>query len=162
MIFVSIKKQLWIVFRHLAEEFRNLSKKIHQRCQTEVYVSTSTSYNIWTIQVGSLRVQRNIWAENSVTNQKFLPFGQGGKMRRFLGEAVLADLSKHQSMCTGKHFETKGFFSKKKQNFDSVCWFGTEKFRKLANVFDIAVKTEIYVTSRRFWKKNFGRRFNFI
>ena len=48
MIFISLKKQHWIVFRPLAEEFRNLGKNIHQWCQTEIYVSTTTSNKVWT------------------------------------------------------------------------------------------------------------------
>ena len=90
--------------------------------------------------------------------QNFLPFGQKGKLCLFLGETRLADLSRQHSMCPGKHFETKVFFSKKKHNFDSVCWFGLEKFQTLVNASDKGVKTEIYVTSKTFsgkllWKK---------
>ena len=37
-----------------------------------------------------------------------------------------------------------------------------KKFQTLAKLFDEVVKTEIYVTSRTFWKSFFGGRYNFV
>ena len=76
------------------------------------------------------------------------------------GETKTPEMSKLHAMWWEKHFERKVSFSKK-HKFDSVCWFGMNKFQFLAKNFDKGVKNEVYVTSRTFWEKIIWRKIQF-
>ena len=99
-------------------------------------------------------------AEKFVTNQIFLPFGQGGKSCRFLGETLLVDLSKLHATCSEKHCETRRFLQKKTLFWLCLLILNVET-ADFGKIFDKGVKTEFFVTSRTFWKKFLGKELQF-
>ena len=83
----------------------------------------------------------------------FQTFGLWARMFRVSGETKTSEMSKLHAICWEKHFERKGFFLKKKHNFETVCWFRMSKSQFLAKRFDKGLEIEIHVTSRTFWKR---------
>ena len=118
----------------------------------------------WTNQEGILSVRRSVTlrGKKSGSNQNFLTYGQWAKKCWFVGETILAELSTPHSICPEKRFESKGFYSKKKQIWYSFLIL-TEEIPDLWRKFSTRVSKTMSTWPEGFvGEMFFGRRYNFI
>ena len=119
----------------------------------------------WTNQVGIVRVRRSLTfrGKKSGSHQNFLTYAQWAKKRCFVGEMFLAEFLTPHSICSAeKHFETKGFFSKKNM-FDILFCFRMKKFRICGRSFQQRVsRTKSTWPEELFGKTLFGGRYNLM